>query len=90
MHSTKAIESWYVTNVMYRRSMPCLTTVVKTIGKGCNKTGSARCSRYREGGGNVLRSVKILTYTLTLKAIHLNFHVAVKYHNVLNLEMVVI
>jgi hypothetical protein len=43
-----------------------------------------------EGGGNVLRSVKILTYTFTLKAIHINFHVAVKYHNVLNLEMVVI
>jgi hypothetical protein len=44
----------------------------------------------QEGGGNVLRSVKILTYTFTLKAIHLNFHVAAKYHNVLNLEMVVI
>jgi hypothetical protein len=43
-----------------------------------------------EGGENVLRSVKILTYTFTLKAIHFIFHVAVKYHNVLNLEMVVI
>jgi hypothetical protein len=39
----------------------------------------------QEGGGNVLRTVKIVTYTFTLKAIHLNFHVAMKYLNVLNL-----
>jgi hypothetical protein len=44
----------------------------------------------REGGGNVLRSVKTSTYTFSWKATHLNFHVAVKYHNVLNLGMVVI
>jgi hypothetical protein len=43
-----------------------------------------------EGGGTVLRNVKILTYTLTWKALHLNSHAAVKYHNVVYLEMVVI
>jgi hypothetical protein len=43
-----------------------------------------------EGGGTVLRNVKILTYILTWKALHLNSHAAVKYRNVVYLEMVVI
>jgi hypothetical protein len=44
----------------------------------------------QEGGGNVLRIVKILSYTLTWKALHLDFQVAAKYHEVLYLGMVVI
>jgi hypothetical protein len=39
-------------------------------------------------GGNVLRS--FLTYTHMLKALPLKFHVAVKHHSVIYLEMIVI
>jgi hypothetical protein len=62
------------------KELPRFQVVVNVTSTPGNQFGSRE-----EGGENVLRSVKILTYTFTWKATHLNFHVAVKYHNVLNL-----
>jgi hypothetical protein len=60
-----------------------------TVLESCNQ--QARGFHWK-AGGNVLRSVNIVTYTLAtcLEALHLNFHVTVIYLNVLYLEMVVI
>jgi hypothetical protein len=46
-------------------------------------------SREQDVGWHVFRRDKLLTYSFTLQTLHLNFHVAVKHHNVIYLEIVI-
>jgi hypothetical protein len=50
----------------------------------------AMFTQYQEGGGNVLRSVKVLTYERVLEALQLMFHNTVKHLCLIHFEVTVI